>query len=133
MEITIFHLETPKLSNHESWTFEMLCSFTVLCAFLCTAKGIHTYTHKVTKSCLTLQTLWTIAFRLQGPLSSDSQGKYWNGLPCPLPGNLLIPGIKPMFLISFINGSYPLVPPGKLIHIFWERMALGKTEDEMVG
>ena len=31
----------------------------------------------------------------------DSPGKeYWSGLPCPPPGDLPYPGIKPVFLMS---------------------------------
>ena len=39
-------------------------------------------------------TLWTIA--CQAPLSMGfSRKEYWNGLPCPPPGDLPDPGIKP--------------------------------------
>ena len=38
-------------------------------------------------------TLWTIV--RQAPLSI-----YWSGLPCPAPGDLPDPGIKPMSLMS---------------------------------
>ena len=39
-------------------------------------------------------TLWTVA--CQAPLSMGfSKQEYWNGLPCPPPGNLPNPGIKP--------------------------------------
>ena len=39
-------------------------------------------------------TLWTIA--CQVPLSIGcSRQEYWSGLPCPLPGDLPNPGIKP--------------------------------------
>ena len=38
--------------------------------------------------------LWTVAF--QALLSSGFPSQeYWSGLPCPLPGNLPDPGIKP--------------------------------------
>ena len=38
-------------------------------------------------------TLWTVA--LQALLSMGfSRHKYWSGLPCPPPGDLLDPGIK---------------------------------------
>ena len=40
-------------------------------------------------------TPWTVAH--QGPLSMGfSRQEYWNGLPCPLPGDLPNPGIKPL-------------------------------------
>ena len=38
-------------------------------------------------------TLWTVAH--QAPLSLEfSRQEYWNGLPCPPPGDLPNPGIK---------------------------------------
>ena len=42
---------------------------------------------------------WTIA--CQAPLSMGfSRQEHWSGLPCPSPGDLLDPGIKPMSLTS---------------------------------
>ena len=51
-------------------------------------------------SCVWLfSTLWTVA--RQAPLSMGfSRQEYWSGLPCPTPGNLPNPGIKPTSLIS---------------------------------
>ena len=44
-------------------------------------------------------TLWTVIW--QGPLSLGlSKQEYWNRLPCPLPGDRLNPGIKPVSLMS---------------------------------
>ena len=44
-------------------------------------------------------TLWTIA--CQTPLSMGfSRQEYWSGLPCPPPGDLPHPGIKPASLAS---------------------------------
>ena len=41
-------------------------------------------------------TLWTVAH--QAPLSMGfSRQEYWNGLPCPPPGDLPDPGIEPAF------------------------------------
>ena len=40
-------------------------------------------------------TQWTVA--CQDPLSRQ---EYWNGLPCPTPGNLPDPGIEPTSLKS---------------------------------
>ena len=50
--------------------------------------------------CLTLcVTLWTVA--QQAPLSMGfPRQEYWSGLPCPLPGDLPDPGIKPASLMS---------------------------------
>ena len=51
-------------------------------------------------SCVWLfATLWTII--RQAPLSIGfSRQEYWSGLPCPRPGDLPDPGIKPMSLTS---------------------------------
>ena len=44
-------------------------------------------------------TPWTVTH--QAPLSMEfSRQEYWNGLPCPLPGDLPNPGIKLMSLTS---------------------------------
>ena len=44
-------------------------------------------------------TLWTIDH--QAPLSMGfSRQEYWSGLPCPPPGDLLDPGIKPTFICA---------------------------------
>ena len=50
---------------------------------------------KVTQSCLTLATPWTVAHEV--PLSMGfSRQEYWSGLPFPSPGDLPDPGIEPM-------------------------------------
>ena len=57
------------------------------------------------------ETPWTIA--LQAPLSMGfSRQKYWSGLPCPPPGDLPNPGIKPRSP-SLRADSLPSEPPGK--------------------
>ena len=44
-------------------------------------------------------TPWTVS--REAPLSMGfSRPEYWSGLPCPLPGDLPNPGIKPMSLMS---------------------------------
>ena len=44
-------------------------------------------------------TPWTVA--LEAPLSMGfSRQEYWSGLPCPPPGDLPKPGIKPESLMS---------------------------------
>ena len=51
------------------------------------------------KSLQAFQTPWTVA--LQAPLSMGfSRQEYWSGLPCPPPGDLPDPGIKPAVLKS---------------------------------
>ena len=59
-------------------------------------------------------TLWTIA--RQAPLSTGfSRQEYWGGLPCPPPGDLPDPGVKPMSPKSpaLAGGFFPIQPPGK--------------------
>ena len=59
-------------------------------------------------------TLWTVA--CQTPLSMRfSRQEYWNGLPCPPPGDFPDPGIK---LLHLQAGSLPLVPPGKAHELY---------------
>ena len=51
----------------------------------------------------------------QAPLSMGfSMREYWSGLPCPPPGELPNPGIKPapLHLLHWQPGSLPLAPPG---------------------
>ena len=56
-------------------------------------------------------TLWTIAHQV--PLSTDfSRQDYWSQLPCPTPGDLPDPGIKPVSPVApaLQAGSFPLSP-----------------------
>ena len=45
------------------------------------------------------ETLWTVAHQVPLPMGCPRQ-EYWNRLPCPPPGYLPDPGIKPMSLMS---------------------------------
>ena len=57
-------------------------------------------------------TLWSVAHG--APLSVGIlQAEYWSGLPCPLPRDLLSPGIEPTSLLPlhWQAGSLPRVPP----------------------
>ena len=61
-------------------------------------------------------TLWTVA--RQAPLSMGfSRQEYWSGLPCPPPGDLPNPGIKPRSPALQMD---PLVPShwGSLLYIY---------------
>ena len=59
--------------------------------------------------------LWATACQI--PLSMGfSRQEYRSGLPCPPPGDLTDPGIKPMSLTSNLHwqaGPLPLAPPRK--------------------
>ena len=59
-------------------------------------------------------TSWTAA--RQAPLSMGfSRQECWSGLPCPPPGDLPDPGVRPVSLMASFTGrqgSLPLVPPG---------------------
>ena len=60
------------------------------------------------------ETPWTVA--RQVPLSMGfSRHEYWNGLPCPPPGDLPNPGMesKSFHLLQWQASSLPLSPPGK--------------------
>ena len=91
------------MNNHVSYGFlEILLkswgsSFLFLCCVLCL----------VIQSCQTFfATLWTVAH--QAPLVGL---EYWNGLPCPPPGDLSDPGIKPRSPPLQVN-SLPSEPQG---------------------
>ena len=63
---------------------------------------------------LLLVTPWAIAH--QAPLSmAFSRQEYWSGLPCPPPGDLPDPGIKPKSLTSptLADGLFTTEPPWK--------------------
>ena len=65
----------------------------------------------VVPSCSTLWSPWTIA--CQAPLSMEfSRHEYWSGLPCPPPGDLPNPGIKPRSLALQVD-SLPAELPEK--------------------
>ena len=60
-------------------------------------------------------TPWTVAH--QAPLSMEfSRQEYWSGLPCPSPGDLPDPGIKPRSPVLQAD-SLPPEPPGKPVTI----------------
>ena len=62
-------------------------------------------------------TPWTVA--LQAPLSMRfSKQEYWNGFPCPPPGDLPDPGIEPTSS-ALQASSLPTEPPGKPWHLIW--------------
>ena len=59
-------------------------------------------------------TLWTVA--QQAPLSMGfPRQEYWNGFPCPPPGDLPDPGIEPVFPVppALQVDSFTPEPPGK--------------------
>ena len=59
-------------------------------------------------------TLWTVT--CQAPLSLGfSRQEYWNGLPCPPPGNLPNPGVEPTSLATpaLAGGFFTTAPAGK--------------------
>ena len=67
-------------------------------------------------------TLWTVAH--QPPLSMGfSRQEYCSGLPCPPPGNLPNPGIKPLSLMSPVlaGGFFTISTP-------WETHLLGEVK-----
>ena len=59
-------------------------------------------------------TRWTVTHQAPLPMGF-SRKEYRNGLPCPPPGDLPEPGIKPASLCLRHRqaGSLPLAPPGK--------------------
>ena len=72
---------------------------------------------KVTQSCPTLATPWTVAHK--GPLSMGfSRQEYWSGLSFPSPGDLPDPGIEPMSP-ALQADSLPTELGGKPPSIWW--------------
>ena len=72
------------------------------------------FSHKVLSCIQLLATPWTLAH--QSPLSMGfSKQEYWSGFPCPPPGDLLNPGIKPKSLVypALQEDSLRLEPTGK--------------------
>ena len=65
----------------------------------------------VTRSCLTLCDLMDYIARLLRPCRFSRPGS-WSGLPCPPPGDLPNPGIKPRSP-TLQADSLPSEPPGK--------------------
>ena len=73
------------LGNHKSFLY--VCeSFSVSCM-------LSRFSH--VRLCATP---WTVAHQAPLPMGFSRQ-EYWSGLPCPLPGDLPDPGIKPMSLM----------------------------------
>ena len=67
-------------------------------------------------SCVQLcATLWTAA--CQAPLFMEFfRQKYWSGLPCPSPGDLLNPRVEPVVPgLMHTGGSFTTEPRGKPI------------------
>ena len=63
-------------------------------------------------------TLWTVA--RQAPLSMGfSRQEYWSGLPCPPPGDLPNPDIKPVpsTALIFQADSFTTEPLGKPLYL----------------
>ena len=58
-----------------------------------------------------LATPWTVACQLLCP-RGFSREEYWNGLPCPSPGDLPNPGIEPRSPALQVD-SLPAEPPGE--------------------
>ena len=93
----------------------MLTLHITLCA--CVLSHLSSFSHV-----LLIMTLWIVAH--QAPLSMVfPRQEYWSGLPCPPPGDLPDPGIKPISLVSCTGkqilylwatrGLFTTGPPGK--------------------
>ena len=68
-------------------------------------------------------TLWTVA--CQAPLSKRlSRQEYWSRLPCPPPGDIPNPGIKPLSLMSpaLADEFFTIRAPGKPTELFTTKL-----------
>ena len=66
----------------------------------------------------------------QAPLSMGfSRQDYWSGLPCPPPGNLSYPGVKPESLMSpALAGGFYERPLGRLTNTITSAQNIQKGE-----
>ena len=70
---------------------------------------VHAKSHQF---CPTICTLWTVALQAAGLPISFSRQEYWNGLPCPPPGDLPNPGITlTSHLSSTLTGRFFTTAP----------------------
>ena len=84
--------------NSDGWQSPIVC--VCVCVCVCVYELLNRFA-----------TLWTVS--PQAPLSMEfSQQEYWSGLPCPPPGDLPDPGIKPRFPALQADSLLP-EPPGK--------------------
>ena len=89
--------------------YACVCIYAYVCIYVC-GGGL------VSKLCLTLATLWTVAH--QAPLSMDvSRQEYWSGFPLPSPGDLSDRGIKPRSP-ALQADSLLSEPPGLSVSIY---------------
>ena len=68
----------------------------------------------VLRCVLLFATSWTVAHQAP-PSMGFSRQEYWSGLPCPPPGDLPDPGIKPVSP-ALVGGFYTTAPPGKMAY-----------------
>ena len=88
------HTVILKMKHHGHWTVS-LKSVTVVKFLLCVSVHLCLLTSVVSDS------LWPMYLARQAPLSMGfSRQEYCNRLPCPPPGDLPDPGIKPSSLAS---------------------------------
>ena len=110
----ISHLSKPPSSkSYKQWMLEKMyrkgnpfAQWVVMC--------MH---YKLLQFCLFL-TWWTIACHALLSMGFSRQ-EYWDGFPCPPPGDLPNPGIKFTSFLYWHAGFLPLAPPGKLKTTIW--------------
>ena len=76
-----------------------LSNITVICIYSTRSKTKAPVSAQFLNHVRLFETPWTVA--RQTPLSIEfSRKEYWSGLPIPIPGDLLDPGIEPEFPAS---------------------------------
>ena len=74
-------------------------SYSIFFSSITVGIGMHAYMLSHSSCVPHFATLWTVT--RQAPLSVGfSRQEYWSGLPCPPPGDLLDPRIKPVSPVS---------------------------------
>ena len=99
--MTLLPLTLPPVSSPA--VLHYLCVSVCVCVCLCVCVRVLSRFSRV----LLFVTWWTVTY--QAPLSLGfSRQEYWSGLPCPPPGNLPNPRIKPdSCLLRWQAGSLP--------------------------
>ena len=136
-------MEDPLLSGVTSschhYGFQLHCFLQSECNTMVMYTHIYTYLHvcvcSAAQSCLTL--CHSMDCSPPGPLSLGfSRQEYWSGLPCPPPGDLPSPGIKPSGFLRLLHwqvGSLPLAPPGKPYIPAWMYLKLSIRAPWLAG
>ena len=88
---------------------------------------------KLLQSCPTVRDLWTVAHQVSMSMGFSRQ-EYWDGLPCPPPGDLPDPGIKPTSPASpaLAGGFFTTEPRGKPVQLSKASFFFSHLENDII-